>query len=183
MAASYMEGSLPLYMEEEPYTSQFDHFGYPFNDFGIELSAPSRGVQVWALLKEVGVEGIRARICSHNSYARHLARRVQDSAYLELMAPVTLSICCFRYVPPALRGRTDDEALRLLNQLNRTVLMRVRARGRCIPSATTVHGAFVIRPCYINPRTTLAEVDALADEVEICGHEVWKQCSMKEEEA
>jgi aromatic-L-amino-acid/L-tryptophan decarboxylase len=94
--------------------------------------------------------------------------------YLEIMAPVTLSICCFRYVPPSLRGRTDEEASALLNRLNREVLARVRARGRCIPSATTVRGAFVIRPCYINPRTTLADVDALADEVELCGTEAWQ---------
>jgi len=49
----------------------------------------------------------------------------------------------------------------------------VRARGRCMPSATTVRGAFAIRPCYINPRTTLADVDALADEVETCGNALW----------
>jgi aromatic-L-amino-acid/L-tryptophan decarboxylase len=175
--AAYMEGSLPIYSDEGPYTSQFDHFGYPFNNFGIELSAPSRGVQVWALLKEIGTEGIRARICAHNFYARHLAERVQASPFLELMAPVTLSICCFRYIPTELQGRSDDETLRILNYLNRTVLMHVRARGRCIPSATTVHGAFVIRSCYINPRTTMAEVDALADEVEQCGHEIWHKLS------
>jgi len=32
--------------------------------------------------------------------------------------------------------------------------------------------AFAIRPCYINPRTTLTEVDGLADEVESVGAEV-----------
>ena len=37
--------------------------------------------------------------------------------------------------------------------------------------------AFAIRPCYINPRTTLAEVDGLADEVERLGMEVWKESS------
>lgn len=34
---------------------------------------------------------------------------------------------------------------------------------------------FAIRPCYINPRTTLAEVDGLADEVEGLGAEIWKE--------
>ncbi len=174
-AAPYMEGSLPIYTDEEPHTSQFDHFGYPFNDFGLELSAPSRGVQVWAALKEVGIQGIRTRICSHNSYARHLSERVQASPVLELMAPVTLSICCFRYVPPELQGHIDAKTTEILNQLNRSVLMQVRARGRCVPSATTVRDAFVIRPCYINPRTMVAEVDALADEMEKCGNEIWSK--------
>jgi aromatic-L-amino-acid decarboxylase len=174
-SAVYMEESLPIYTEEGPYNSQFDDFGYPFNDFGIELSAPSRGVQVWALLKEIGSEGIRKRIYSHNSYARHLAERIQASSLLELMAPVTLSVCCFRYVPPALRGRTDEEALNILNHVNNMLLIEIRARGRCIPSATTVKGAFVIRSCYINPRTTIAEVNALAEEAEICGNAIWNK--------
>ncbi|HLX57557.1 MAG TPA: aminotransferase class V-fold PLP-dependent enzyme [Ktedonobacteraceae bacterium] len=173
-SAAYVEESQPVYAEDAPLTCQFDDFGYLFHHFGVEQSAPSRGVQVWAILKEIGAEGVRARICRHNGYARHLAERVQSSPCLELMAPVILSICCFRYVPPTLRGRTDDQAITILNQLNREVLARVRARGRCIPSATTVHGAFVIRPCYINPRTTLADVDALVEEVESCGAEAWQ---------
>jgi aromatic-L-amino-acid decarboxylase len=172
-SAVYMEQSLPIYTEEGSYNSQFDDFGYPFNDFGIELSAPSRGVQVWALLKEIGGEGISKRIRSHNSYARHLAERIQSSPSLELMAPVTLSVCCFRYVPPELQGRNDEKTLEDLNHLNNMLLMEIRARGRCIPSATTLKGAFVIRSCYINPRTTIAEVDALAEEAEICGNAIW----------
>jgi len=173
-SAAYIEESQPVYALDAPLTSQFDDFGNLFMHFGVEQTAPSRGVQVWAILKEIGAEGLRARVCRHNGYARHVAERVKSSPYLELMAPVFLSICCFRYVPPTLRDRTDNQAMTILNQLNREVLARVRARGRCIPSATTVHGAFVIRPCYINPRTTLADVDALVDEVESCGAEAWQ---------
>jgi len=41
----------------------------------------------------------------------------------------------------------------------------VRARGRCITSSTRVEGRFAIRPCYVNPRSGLADADALVDEV------------------
>ena len=179
--AAYAEQSMPSHTDDAPLTSQFDDFGHYYIHLGVDQSAPCKGVQVWAVLKEIGVEGVRARICRHNRYARHLAERVQSSPTLELMAPVTLSICCFRYVPPALHGRTDKEATALLNQLNQMVLTRVRARGRCVPSATIINGAFVIRPCYINPRTTLADVDALADEVEFCGTEIWATFDSKGE--
>ncbi len=171
--AVYLEESQPIYATDTPVTSQFDDFGYVFHPFGVEHSLPSRGVEVWAVLKEIGAEGVKARVCRHNQYARHLAERVRRSAVLELLAPVTLSTCCFRYVPQPLRGRTDRSTTEVLNQLNRAVLGRVRARGRCIPSATAVRGAFAIRPCFVNPRTTLADVDALADEVEACGAEAW----------
>jgi aromatic-L-amino-acid/L-tryptophan decarboxylase len=171
--AVYLEGSQPIYATDAPVTSQFDDFGYVFHPFGVEHSLPSRGVEVWAVLKEIGAEGVRARVCRHNQYARFLAERVRESTDLELLAPVTLSTCCFRYVPQSLRGRTDRSTIALLNQLNRAVLGRVRARGRCMPSATEVGDAFAIRPCFVNPRTTLDDVEALADEVEACGAEVW----------
>jgi aromatic-L-amino-acid/L-tryptophan decarboxylase len=171
--AVYLEGSQPIYATDKPVTSQFDDFGHVFHPFGVEHSLPSRGVEVWAVLKEIGAEGVKARVCRHNQYARYLAERVRRSAVLELLAPVTLSTCCFRYVPQPLRGRTDRSATEMLNELNREVLGRVRARGRCMPSATAVWDAFAIRPCFINPRTTLADVDALADEAEVGGAEAW----------
>ena len=171
--AVYLEGSQPIYATDEPVTSQFDAFGHAFHHLGLEHSLPSRGVEVWAVLKEIGAEGVRARVRRHNRYARHLAERVRRSEDLELMAPVTLSTCCFRYVPRSLRGRTDRAAMEMLNQLNRAVLGRVRARGRCAPSATTIGDAFAIRPCFVNPRTRLEDVDTLADEVEACGAEAW----------
>ncbi|HEV2150134.1 MAG TPA: aminotransferase class V-fold PLP-dependent enzyme [Longimicrobiaceae bacterium] len=173
--AVYVEGSQPMRPPppDAPVTSQFDGFGYAFHHLGVEHSLPSRGVEVWAVLKEIGAEGVRERVRRHCGFARYLAERVRRSPELELMAPVTLSTCCFRYVPAALRGRTDPEAVAALNGLNREVLGRVRARGRCIPSATSIGEAFVIRPCFINPRTTPGDVDALADDVESCGSEAW----------
>ena len=172
--AEYLEGSA---YETESIGSQFDGFGYGFNqgnnlDFNLEQSARSRGATVWAALKEMGAEGMRARVRTHNGFARHLASRVQASPVLELLAPVSLSICCFRYVPAELRGKKD--ATEKLNELNREIVRRLHAGHRHIPSSTEINGALAIRPCYINPRTTLAEVDGLADEVERIGAEVWQ---------
>jgi aromatic-L-amino-acid/L-tryptophan decarboxylase len=157
-----------------PLGSQFADYGYEFHEIGLELSAPSRGVQVWAVLKEIGADGVRARVQRNIAQARHLAELVERSPVLELATPVTLSICCFRYVPPALHTAADERGRDLLNQLNRDILYRIQGRGRCVPSGTTVQGNFVIRPCYLNPRTTDAEVELLVAETEHCGAEAWK---------
>jgi aromatic-L-amino-acid/L-tryptophan decarboxylase len=53
--------------------------------------------------------------------------------------------------------------------LNAEIVRRVRARGRCVPSTTRVGARFAIRPGFINPRTTLADADALVDEVLAAG--------------
>jgi Glutamate decarboxylase and related PLP-dependent proteins len=180
MPAVYMEEAQPIYDRDTPLTSQFDDLGYEFQNYGVEHSLPSRGVEVWAVLKEIGVEGVRDRVRRHNQYARHLAERILASPHLELASPVVLSTCCFRYVPEELRGKTDAKTTEILNQLNRIILSRVRSRGRVMPSATHVQitnaqNIFVLRGCFINPRMTLADVDAHADEVETCGAEVWSE--------
>jgi glutamate/tyrosine decarboxylase-like PLP-dependent enzyme len=139
--------------------SPFDELGLGTPDFGVDFSAPARGLAVWAILSEIGAAGVRERIVRHNDCARRVAQRVRASPVLELLAEPVLSICCFRVRPPG----WDDEAR--LDALNDAVLHGVRARGRSVPSSTRVDGRFALRPCFINPRSTLADADALVDEV------------------
>jgi len=85
---------------------------------------------------------------------------------LELLAEPELSICCFRYRPP---GWNDEGRL---DALNEAILRGIRARGRTVTSSTRVDGRFAIRPCFINPRGTLADADALVDEVLAVGRDL-----------
>jgi glutamate/tyrosine decarboxylase-like PLP-dependent enzyme len=170
--AEYLEGSV---RDPEKIRSQFDTLGNDYGYYGVEHSARSRGVTVWAALKEMGAAGFRSRIVRHNGYARRLAERVQASPHLELLAPVTLSICCFRYVPAGLRGRTD--LADRLNELNREIVARMHAEYHHVPSSTEINGAFAIRPCYINPRTGPEEVDGLVQCVERIGAQVWGEAA------
>jgi aromatic-L-amino-acid decarboxylase len=166
--AEYLEGSAG---QHEVVTSQFDGLGYPFHDFNVEQSARSRGVTVWAALNEMGAGGMRERVMRHNSFARHLTELVQSSPVLELLAPVTLSICCFRYVPAELQGNANN--VDTLNVLNREIVELLHQESHHIPSSTEIDGQFAIRPCYINPRTTQDDVKDLARAVERIGAEVW----------
>lgn len=150
--AEYLEGAVA---GEGDVTSPFDDFGELFHDFNLDQSAPSRGVVVWAALREIGAAGMRDRVRRHNDFARRLARLVRSDERLELLAPPTLSICCFRYWAPGL----DDPTL---DQLNAEIARRLRAQTPFVPSTTRVAGRLAIRPCYINPRTTIREVDGLA---------------------
>ncbi len=139
--------------------SPFDERGEGNPDFSIDHSAPPRGLTVWAALKEIGASGMRERVVRHHDCARRVAERVRAHPALELLAEPVLSICCFRVKP---KGMTDEAALDVLNE---KILLGVRARGRAIPSHTRVNGRFAIRPCFINPRSTLADADATVDEV------------------
>jgi aromatic-L-amino-acid decarboxylase len=138
--------------------SPFGSTGTGTPDWGLDFSTPARGLAVWAILKEIGASGMRERVRRHLDCARRVADRARAHPDLELLAEPMLSIATFRYRPPGLdAGHLDS--------LNQAVLDGVRARGRCVTSSTRVDGAFAIRPCFINPRATLDDADALVDEV------------------
>jgi len=150
--AAYLEGSID---REEHIESPFDGFGEVLHEFNLDQSAPSRGVQVWAILKEIGKSGMTDRVKRHNGFARHLSALVERDERLEQLAPVVLSICCFRYVHP-------DLSEKQLNDLNRQLVAQLRAEGDLVPSTTVLGGKLAIRPCYINPRTRRDDVELLA---------------------
>jgi aromatic-L-amino-acid decarboxylase len=152
--AAYLEGSFTAIDEAQ---SQFDVMGGPWADQSVELSSPPRGVLVWAVLREIGRDGVRDRIVRHVGFAQDLAQRVRDHDRLELLCGPHLSVVCFRYRP---RGAGMD-----LDALNTRILERLRRETPFIPSSTAVDGALGIRSCFINPRTTQLEVEGLADAV------------------
>jgi glutamate/tyrosine decarboxylase-like PLP-dependent enzyme len=101
-----------------------------------------------------------------------MAERVQAEPDLELLAPVQLSICCFRFVPAHLRAQieTADNAGRErinaeLNRLNERIMHRVQRGGRAYLSNAMLCGQFALRACIINFRTTRADIDITLETV------------------
>ena len=140
-------------------SSAFDELGVGRPDHTIEHTAPARGLAVWAALKEIGADGMAARVTRHLDCARRVADRARAEPELELLAEPTLSIVCLRVRPPGVRDTAT------LERANREVLAAVRARGRVVPSSTRVDNKLAIRACFLGPRTTLADADALVDEL------------------
>src|SRR5260370_35488516 len=91
--------------------------------------------------------------------AQYLALLVDDVPYLELMAPVELSIVCFRYVPDSLREDEDQ-----LNALNKRIVEEVQAGGKGVLNRTILRGGFVLSSFVLH--YVLDEDDVLAITVE-----------------
>ncbi len=144
-----------------------DAMGVPYADMAVELSSPSRGVIVWSILRELGRDGVTARIRGDNDLASRLASLVREHPRLELLVEPELSICCFRYVG---EGQADPGLD--LDSLNAALLRRLHVETAYIPSSTRVHGVFALRPCFINPRTTPDMVDGFAAAVVRIGDEL-----------
>lgn len=155
--ADYLEGSVD--QADSPSAvieHSMDDFGIPYFDYGVELSAPCRGVVVWAMIKEIGVDGMRQRIMHHNDMAKYIAAVAKTHANLELLLDPSLSICCFRYV---------DAGVKDLDRLNQRLHRRLVRENEYMPSTTRVNGKLALRPCYIGARHQQVQAEELVKEV------------------
>ena len=162
--ADYLEGA----MEQESSVPSViahsqDDFGIPYYDYGVELSAPSRGVVVWALIREIGVDGITQRIRRHRDMASYIAKIAREHPNLELLNEPTLSICCFRYVAPNIAD---------LNLFNQKLHRRLIRENENLPSTTQIRGQLALRPCFIGARTHQGHAEALLEDVLRIGKEM-----------
>jgi aromatic-L-amino-acid decarboxylase len=145
---------------------QSDEESFAFWDYGIELSRRFRALKVWFTLKYYGARQLAEAISGDNALARYLADTITVSEDFELLAPVELSICCFRYVPLSVRKRLASasavEAQQLntgLDELNTRIMQTVQRGGRAYLSNATIRGRFALRVCITNFRTTRADID------------------------
>ena len=165
-AADYLEGSIESSDNGSPRIEHsLDDFGIPYFNYGVELSAPCRGVAVWALIREIGVEGMRERIKRHNNMAKQVAEYAIQHPNLELLLEPTLSICCFRYVSPEIED---------LDQLNQKLHRQLVRDNEFMPSTTRVNGHLALRPCFIGARTNHDQVNGLIEAVLRVGGELIK---------
>ena len=81
---------------------------FAFWDYGIELSRPFRALTIWMMLRYYGVRAIRQAIGEDVALAAYLSGRLEAAEDFELLAPTTLGICCFRYVPPQLKRQLAE---------------------------------------------------------------------------
>ena len=137
---------------------------FAFWDYGMELSRRFRALKIWLTLRYYGRERLAAAISDDNSLAQYLAERIEQSDDFELLAPVELSICCFRYVPKQLRENLADSGVnaeeeRELDALNQRTMLTVQRGGEAYVSNATIHGKFALRACITNFRTTRDDID------------------------
>lgn len=116
-----------------------------FRDWGIPLGRRFRALKLWFVLRSYGVEGIRAMIREHIRQAGLFRDWVKHDKRFELMAPVPLSLVCFRI--------NDGRDERALDDLNRIFLERVNSAGSVLLTHTTLGGRYVLR-MSIGSRTT-----------------------------
>src|SRR5881409_3538297 len=130
-------------------------------DYGPELSRRFRALKVWMLLKGVGLDRLSEAIETNLACARYFESLVRASDDFEMVAPVELSIFCFRHLPAQLRS----ESPQAIDAFNEQLLIALQRDGSSYLSNTTLGSRFVLRGCVLNYRTTLRDMEILLDDL------------------
>jgi aromatic-L-amino-acid decarboxylase len=131
-------------------------------EYGPELSRGFRALKVWSQIAGFGTRRLGEAIEANCRQAAWLAGQVAADPRLELMAPVTLNICCFRY-------RADGLSEAELDALNDEIVIRLQETGLAAPSTTRLHGHLAIRVNLTNHRTRLDDLSRLLEGVAALG--------------
>jgi len=142
--------------------------GLPFAERGIELTRSFRALKVWMSLKAHGVRAFARLIEQNVRQAEYLARRIGSDETLELLAPVTLNVVCFRYRS----GHLPEPSLAAINQ---EVLLRLQESGLAVVSSTQLGGKFALRAAITNHRSRREDFDLLVEAVREIGSAVAKE--------
>ncbi|MET0260902.1 MAG: aminotransferase class I/II-fold pyridoxal phosphate-dependent enzyme, partial [Gaiellaceae bacterium] len=112
-----------------------------FSDLGLQLTRSARALKIWVSLRYFGLEAFRQAIRRSLEVAAAAARRVEESRTLELMAPPSLGVVCFR------RGDLDEAS-------NAGLVSALERSGTGLISTTRLHGRFALRMCVLNHQST-----------------------------
>lgn len=155
----------------------FEQTRLNFVDYGPQNSRGFRALKVWLSAQHLGMEGHRQLIREDIALARYASDVLRAEADFEIFS-TELSITTFRYVPPALNARVGEPETEVyLNQLNQAILNQLEASGVFFMSNAVLDGAFVLRMCIVNFRTSAADIEAIPAYVRELGALIHKQKS------
>jgi aromatic-L-amino-acid decarboxylase len=108
-----------------------------YRDWGIQLGRRFRALKLWFVIRSYGVEGLQKIIREHIRLAEMVKEWMEQDERFELMAPVPVSLVCFRLND----GRAEDQ----LNDLNKEFLERLNRTGKILLTQTSLRGKYVLR--------------------------------------
>ena len=132
--------------------------GVSYADLGPGFSRGFDALKVWLSLLAHGSEAYGRRISHDAALARYMGELATERPDFELAAPVGLSICCFRYVPPG--WASDDPRL---DDLTERLFTAIQLDGRAYCSNAVIDGRQALRACIVNFRTEAPDVERLLD--------------------
>lgn len=147
----------PQQDEHEPWLSEYT----------LQRTRRFRALDVWAVVRSAGRNGLARAITNNNALAQLLAQCVESKPELELISTGPLSIVRFRYASASLR----DQPLQL-DQLNKALTQAMQRCGSAFLTSTHFQQKEVLRACIVNYMTTETDIHTIVDETIRVGNEI-----------
>ncbi|MES0073233.1 aspartate aminotransferase family protein [Mesorhizobium sp. M0058] len=139
--------------------------GQWLHDYGLQTSRGFKALKVWMALREHGVEKFGRLIDQNIAQGQYLSGLIAAEPALELTAPTSINIVCFRYRADGLDGERAKA-------LNTEIMLRLQEEGIAAISDTTVQGQHCLRVAINNHRTRREDLDLLVAETVRLGNEI-----------
>ncbi len=109
-----------------------------YRDWGLPLGRRFRALKLWFLVREQGVEGLRARLRRDLANARWLVDEISQAPEWRVLAPVRLQTVCVRHEPA---GMSADD----LDRHTQAWVARINRSGRAYLTPAQLDGRWMVR--------------------------------------
>ena len=123
-----------------------------YRDWGVPLGRRFRALKLWSVIRTYGVEGLRNKVRNHIGIAKELSEMISKEVDFEILAPVIISVVCFRYIPV---GYNEDQ----INVLNEKLNHQLNDSGKLYLSHTVLNGKYTLRMVTAQTNVTLEHVE------------------------
>ena len=126
---------------------------------GVYLSGRRfRALKLWSVIRSYGTEGLRDKVREHIRIAASLAEKISKEVDFEILAPVIISVVCFRYFPA---GYSNDQ----INALNEKLNHQLNDSGKLYLSHTVLNGKYTLRMVTAQTNVTPEHVEKAWEQI------------------
>ncbi|HEX2967984.1 MAG TPA: pyridoxal-dependent decarboxylase [Bacteroidales bacterium] len=127
-----------------------------YRDWGVPLGRRFRALKLWSVIRTYGVKGLQEKVRYHIEIASRLKGLILAEPDFEIVAPVVISVVCFRYKPAGLAGEE-------LNKINEKLNHTLNDSGKLYLTHTSVRGIYTLRMVTAQTNVTAEHVEKAWD--------------------
>jgi aromatic-L-amino-acid decarboxylase len=127
-----------------------------YRDWGVPLGRRFRALKLWSVIRSYGTEGLRNIVRDHIRIAARLSEMISNESDFEILAPVIISVVCFRYIPS---GYSEEQ----INALNEKLNHQLNDSGQLYLSHTILNGRYTLRMVTAQTNVTYEHVEKAWD--------------------
>ena len=161
--STFVYGHEAKYLEST-FGQREDQITNPHN-LALALSRNFTSLKAYMLLRAYGKKKYGDLVQQNIDQAYYLSELINHEPDMEITAPVTSNIVCFRYKP---EGLTEPE----IEKLNKLIFDELNQISYLMISDTTIKGQYMLRACNVNHRSQKQDFEFLVNEVKKIGEQI-----------